>query len=266
MKALRMILAVLLLVFPLYGRAQKNLFEKYGDMKEVSSVYISRAMIESNPNLFTKDVYIGKVSGQLNSVQVLSTMDDGVKTKMRKDLRSLVQSSKYELLMKQKGIVSNSEFYMYRKGDQVKELIMIMDNAATLKFVYLEGDMTLKDIQRIMMYQNTSWTGGSLLNPDELTYTYDYAYAYGDRDNCSKKELQLVVSDNQLLQLTRSGQLNQLKQVGYLANLKNLKGLKGLLLGDEEIQVECYEDLKKYMDDDSWERFKSGMKALGVEL
>lgn len=268
MKALRMILAVLLLVLPLYGRAQKNLFEKYGDMKEVSSVYISRAMIESNPNLFTKDVYIGKVSGQLNSVQVLSTMDDGVKTKMRKDLRSLVQSSKYELLMKQKGVVSNSEFYMYRKGDQVKELIMIMDNAATLKFVYLEGDMTLKDIQRIMMYQNTSWTGKGLLDlGNNVGRAYAYSYSYGDKNDHSenKKEMQIIVSDNQLWKLNRSGQLNQLTQLGYLSNLKNLEGWK-LLKGDKKIQVERYEDLKKYMDEDSWKKLnralKKGMKAL----
>ena len=119
-------------------------------------------MIETNPNLFTKDVYIGKVSGQLNSVQVLSTMDNNVKKEMRKDLRSLVQSSRYELLMKQKGTVSSSEFYMSRKGEKVKELIMIVDGAATLKFVYLEGDMTLKDIQNIMMYQNTSWNGNNV--------------------------------------------------------------------------------------------------------
>lgn len=87
-----MILAGVLLMLPLLCQAQKNLFNKYGDMKGVSSVYISKAMIETNPNLFTKDVYIGKVSGQLNSVQVLSTMDNNVKKEMRKDLRSLVQS------------------------------------------------------------------------------------------------------------------------------------------------------------------------------
>lgn len=162
MKTMKMILAAMLLLVPMLCQAQKNLFDKYGDMKDVSSVYISKAMIEANPNLFTKDVYIGKVSGQLNSVQVLSTMEDNVKKSMRKDLRSLVQSSKYELLMKQKGIVSNSEFYMNRKGDVVKELIMIMDGAASLKFVYLEGEMTLKDIQRIMMYQNTSWNGSNI--------------------------------------------------------------------------------------------------------
>lgn len=162
MKTSKMILTGMLLLLSLFCQAQKNLFNKYDDLKGVSSVYISKAMIESNPNLFAKDVYIGKVSGQLNSVQVLSTMDNNVKKDMRKDLHSLVQSSKYELLMKQKGNVSSSEFYISRKGDKVKELIMIIDGAATLKFVYLEGEMTLKDIQNIMMYQgSTGWNGST---------------------------------------------------------------------------------------------------------
>lgn len=158
MKTSKLILTGMLLLLSLFCQAQKNLFNKYNDLKGVSSVYISKAMIESNPNLFTKDVYIGKVSGLLNSVQVLSTMDNNLKKDMRKDLRALVESSKYELLMKQKGTVSSSEFYISRKGDKVKELIMILDGAATLKFVYLEGEMTLKDIQNIMMYQgDTGW-------------------------------------------------------------------------------------------------------------
>lgn len=160
MRTLKIMLAAMLLLLPLLCRAQRNLFDKYNDMKGVSSVFISKAMIDMNPNLFAKDVYIGKVSGQLNSVQVLSTMDNVVKKDMRKDLRTLVQASKYELLMKQKGTVSSSEFYISRKGDKVKELIMIIDGAATLKFVYLEGEMTLKDIQNIMLYQNTGCNGG----------------------------------------------------------------------------------------------------------
>ena len=162
MKAMKVILAGILLVLPLLCRAQKGLFNKYGDMKGVSSVYISKAMIETNPHLFTQDVYIGKVSGQLNSVQVLSTKDANVKKEMRKDLRSLVQASKYELLMKKRGNNSSSEFYMSRKGEKVKELIMIGENSTTLKFVYLEGDMTLKDIQNIMMYQSTGWHSGGV--------------------------------------------------------------------------------------------------------
>jgi len=169
MKIMRMILAAVLLLVPLLCQAQKSLFDKYGDMKDVSSVYISKAMIEANPNLFTKDVYIGKVSGQLNSVQVLSTTNESVKKDMLRDIREWVapkkynpSMEKYDLLMRQKGLASCSEFYMLRRADKVKELIMIMDSAAFLKLIFLEGDMTLKDIQRIMMYQNTSWNGGEM--------------------------------------------------------------------------------------------------------
>lgn len=156
MKLCKLFLVGVLLLYPLSGKAQKNLFNTYNDMKGVSSVYISKAMIKMNPNLFAQDIYIGKVTGQLNCVQILSTMDNNIKKDMRKDIRSLVQSSKYELLMKQKGTVSSSEFYVNQKGDKVKELIMFIDGAATLKFVYLEGDMTLKDIQNIMMQQQNS--------------------------------------------------------------------------------------------------------------
>ena len=71
---MKFILACVLLLSPLLCQAQKNLFNKYNDMKGVSSVYISKAMMELNPNLFMKDLYIGKVAEHLNSVQVLSTI------------------------------------------------------------------------------------------------------------------------------------------------------------------------------------------------
>ena len=157
MKTMKMILAGVLLMLPLLCQAQKNLFNKYGDMKGVSSVYISKAMIETNPNLFTKDVYIGKVSGQLNSVQVLSTMDNNVKKEMRKDLRSLVQSSRYELLMKQKGTVSSSEFYMSRKGEKVKELIMKLKNRDWLGELKHSQELALKGLENVAKLKDNKY-------------------------------------------------------------------------------------------------------------
>lgn len=156
MRTVRLLLVSLLLAFPLLSQAQQELFKKYSDMKNVSSVYISKAMLEMNPSLFTKDIYIGKAASQLNSVQIISTMDKMIKADLLKDIREMVKSSRYELLMKQKGTVSSSEFYVSRKGDKVKELVMITNGAATLKFVYLEGEMTTKDVQSLLLYQNTS--------------------------------------------------------------------------------------------------------------
>ena len=47
-------------------------------------------------------------------------------------------------------------FYVKRKGETVQDLIMVVDGAATLKYVRLVGDMTIKDIQNIMKSQKTS--------------------------------------------------------------------------------------------------------------
>lgn len=59
-------------------------------------------MIEMNPELYTKDVNVGKLAKQLELVQILSTMDNGIKREMRRDIESVVRAQKYELLMKQK--------------------------------------------------------------------------------------------------------------------------------------------------------------------
>lgn len=156
MKNFRMMLVCVLLVLPLLAQAQQELFKKYSDMKGVSSVYISKTMLEMNPSLFTKDIYIGNAASKMNSVQIISTMDDKIKPELLKDIRSLLKSSRYELLMKQKGTVSSSEFYVSRKGDKIKEFIMVTNGATSLKFVYFEGDMTTKDVQNLLLYQNTS--------------------------------------------------------------------------------------------------------------
>lgn len=241
MKLNKILLAGVLLMLPLLCQAQKNIFNTYNDMKGVSSVYISKAMIEMNPNLFTKDIYIGKVSGKLESVQIVSTMDNNIKKDLRKDLRTLVQSSKYELLMKQKGNVSSSEFYINRKGDKVKELIMIIDGAANLKFVYLEGEMTLKDIQNIMMYQNTSMNVGGNV----------YRIVDGTLDLAD-----LGVLDG----------LKGLESLQGLEGLKSLESLKGLKNLKDLSKLKDSEYLKKQMDADSWKRFEESMEMLEKRL
>ncbi len=232
-------LAGVLLLLPLLCQAQKNLFNTYSDMKGVSSVYISKAMIEMNPRLFTKDIYIGRVSGKLNSVQILSTMDNNIKKSMRKDIQTLIHSSKYELLMKQKGIVSSSEFYVSRKGDKVSELVMVIDGAASLKFVYLDGEMTLSDIQSIMKYQNTSMN-------DENSWVSPLI-----EGSVGIANLACVKSLESLKSLKGLDDLADLKDLESMKNLKNLKNLEGV-------------DIK--MNSKDWKEFEKQMSALGEQM
>ncbi|WP_300700761.1 DUF4252 domain-containing protein [Bacteroides sp.] len=247
MKTMKFILACLLFLSPLLCQAQKNLFNKYNDMKGVSSVYISKAMMELNPNLFMKDLYIGKVADRLNSVQVFSTKEDKVKAEMLKDIRSLVQSSKYELLMKQKGTVSGSEVYVNRKGNKIKELIMVMDGAASLKFVYMEGDMTSDDIKKLMLYQNTGMnTGGN------MHHIFDGSYNLADAN----------IWDN----LKKMEGLQGLEGLKGLESLKNLESLKGLSSLKDLSKLKDSEYLKKQMDTETWKSFEKSMELLEERL
>ena len=147
---------LMLAMLPLLGHAQSEIFQKYSEKKEVRSVYISKAMIENNIHLFTQELYIGKVSGKLNSVQILSVSTENVRSELAKDVRDMLKKEKYELLMKQKSASSNSEFHMLRKGDKVSQFIMFVESGSRSKLVLLEGDMLLSDIQRIMQYQQVS--------------------------------------------------------------------------------------------------------------
>ena len=183
-------------------------------------------MMELNPNLFMKDLYIGKVAEHLNSVQVLSTHDNKVREEMAKDIRSLVQSSKYELLMKQKSTVSGSEVYVNRKGSKVKELIMLMNGASSLKFVYMEGDMTTDDIKKLMLYQSTSQ---NFIISGDLFYANNKPVTYFKKEN----------SDNQkdMAELSGTYNLNSI-DMNYKEELSTLNDkLKRIEQGLKNINI-----------------------------
>ena len=126
-----------------------SIFKKYGDKSNVSSVYISKTMLEMQPNLYANDMYIGKVAGQLDAVYIVSSHDNKLKKDLRSDIEDYIKKGKFEVLMKQKGLVSASSIYIKKKGDKVKELVMVTDGAAKLTFTQMFGELTLKDIQHI---------------------------------------------------------------------------------------------------------------------
>ena len=157
MGKIKFYLMMLLLLVPMWGQAQEKLFNKYSDMKGVKSVYISKAMLEMGPHLFS-NIYVGSASKRLNSVSLLSTSkNEAVYKDLMKDIRSLLKSSRFELLMKQKGTNTTSEFYISRSGSKIKELIMLTeDGESSLRFVYLEGLMSMEDVKNILLYTSSS--------------------------------------------------------------------------------------------------------------
>jgi len=130
------------------GFAQNKLFEKYTDMDNVTSVYISKAMFQMMPMINNVGVDLMNLKGKIESLQLVSTDNKDRAAQMKKDFSQLVTSQLQEL-MRVKDDKSNVRFYSNMQGDQIKELLMLVDDEDSFTAIRIVGNFTLKDIQDI---------------------------------------------------------------------------------------------------------------------
>ena len=152
------ILVSLLLCVSISAQAQADPFEKLMDMKGVTTVYISKAMLGMMSNMdssslpVAEGVDIGEVVKKLTSITVL-TAEQPEAIKAIKQLASDIRSSKaYEQLMFAKNDEAKASIYAKTLGGQESEMVMIVDEAAAGKecvLIRFTGTMTLADIQKI---------------------------------------------------------------------------------------------------------------------
>ena len=130
------------------GFAQNKLFDKYADMDNVTSVYISKAMFQMMPQIDKVGVNLMNLKGKIESLQLVSTANKDKAAQMKKDFTQLVTSQLQEL-MRVKDDGSRVNFYSNMQGDQIKELIMLAESDSSYTAIQLTGNFTLKDIQEI---------------------------------------------------------------------------------------------------------------------
>ena len=130
------------------GFAQNKLFEKYADMDNVTSVYISKAMFQMMPTIQNVGVNLMNMKGKIESLQLVTTERQDMITQMKKEFSGLV-TTRHEELMRVKDGNTRVNFYSDIKGDQISELIMLVEAEDNYTAILLTGNFTLKDIQDI---------------------------------------------------------------------------------------------------------------------
>lgn len=151
MKAKYIITAILCFAMAQAGTAQnsKALFDKYTDMDNVTSVYISKAMFKMMPNIETAGLNIVNMKGKIESLQVISTERTDLAPKMKEDFSKLIGKGHEELMRVRDG-KTKATFYANMNGDLVKDLIMLADTEEGFTVIQLLGNFTLQDIQEII--------------------------------------------------------------------------------------------------------------------
>ena len=113
--------------------AQNKLFDKYADMDDVTSVYISKKMFQMMPVMETAGLNLANLKGKIESLQILTTQKADLRERMRgKDGKT------------------KANFYVKQQGELIQELIMIADmDDGGFSVMQLLGRFTLQDVQEI---------------------------------------------------------------------------------------------------------------------
>jgi hypothetical protein len=145
------ILIALCLICTSIGFAQNKLFDKYADMDDVTSVYISKAMfqmISGKTKIDKVGLNVTNMKDKIESFQLVTTEKPDKITQMKKEFSQLV-TAQHQELMRVKSEDSRVRFFSNMQGDLIKELIMLVEADDNFTAILLIGSFTLKDIQEI---------------------------------------------------------------------------------------------------------------------
>ncbi|WP_291528940.1 DUF4252 domain-containing protein [Bacteroides sp. UBA939] len=131
-----------------YAQNDNKLFEKYVDVDGVTSVYISKAMFNMMPAIEDIGLNLMNMKGKVESLYTITTSRKDLIPQMRNEFSQLVGKTHEELMRVRDG-KSKVTFYANMNGENVKDLLMIVDDENNFIIMQLVGRFTLQDIQEI---------------------------------------------------------------------------------------------------------------------
>lgn len=176
MKKLILIIAVALTTSMSF--AQGGLFDKYEDMKGVTSGVINQKMFSMLASIDInmddpEDQKMLEMAKKIKSVKLLTTGDDKIAASMNADINKYIGSSSLEELMRFKDGGQTVKFYVKEGSDEnhVKELLMFVNGIKEMTqgqdieingkkreietvIVSIVGDIDLREISKITSKMN----------------------------------------------------------------------------------------------------------------
>lgn len=132
--------------------AQEGLFDKYEDMKGVSSGVINQKMFSMLASIDVNmddpdDQKMLEMAKKITSVKLLTTGDDQIAAKMTADVNKYINNSSLEELMRFKDGAQTVKFFVKEGRDEnhVKELLMFVDG---IKEMTKDQDITINGEKR----------------------------------------------------------------------------------------------------------------------
>lgn len=146
-----LICTLIMLLSSLTANAQVEEFEKYSDMKNVTYVYISKAMLTLAKGLTTPSVPgmdMKNAFGKLNAIQIITTENKAARTKLKAEVADVVKRDKYEMLMQVDEDDSKVRIY-FKDGKKQSVILMSTDESDETSVIIFSGTFKMEDIQKM---------------------------------------------------------------------------------------------------------------------
>lgn len=144
------IITLLFCLCSLVTYAQDSFFDKFADMDEVTSVYISKAMLSLMPDMKAEGVNIGGMASKLDNIQILSCENPAVIAKLKKELQYISPKNGYEELMRVNSEGEKTTIYLKQKKNEKKEFVLINNEEDEFTIIVITGDLSLEEMKGIV--------------------------------------------------------------------------------------------------------------------
>lgn len=130
---------------------QEQMFEKFSSNNDISTVYISKALLSMAGNMDMGGANIKGLAGKLEKLEIYtSESKDAVKV-MKEETGKLAKDKSFEVLMQVKDKGEFVTFYGKKiSGDKFKDLIMHVEEPNECTIIRIVGTFTMDDIQGVI--------------------------------------------------------------------------------------------------------------------
>ncbi len=142
---------VIVLILNAWGvRSQDNLFSELSNNKNVTTVYVSKALLDMVPDMKMNGTDVKSLANKLDQIEIYTSGNKDAMELMKSGAQKLFKSKTYENLMTIKESSQNVTFYAQKDKDKFKDLIMLVDQSDECVIIRITGLFTTEDVQKII--------------------------------------------------------------------------------------------------------------------
>lgn len=149
----RTLLNILLcLCTAVFAHAQTdNMFDRFSEMDGITSVYISKAMLNMIPDIQSEIIDLKGIAGKLESVKVLNSEKESVINKMKDTANQIfTPANGYETLVRIRDNDDHADIYLKTNDNNLNEFVVLTQEKEELTIIVITGQLSPEDIKNII--------------------------------------------------------------------------------------------------------------------